>query len=131
VPLSFPADPTTGAGLDALDTNHVLMVGGTTSAGGTAARVLDLSCTSACTPSAWTASIPTALVFVQVFAIDAQSAFVVGEDAGGAMHAYRVTSATAQEVAFRVPRSHARAVRLPTGPIAVVGGDPNIESFAP
>ena len=66
-----------------------------------------------------------------MFDIDATSAFVVGEDAGGAMHAYRVSANLVQEVAFKVARSHARGVRLPTGAIAVVGGDVNVESFVP
>ena len=59
------------------------------------------------------------------------------------MHAYRLSASAVAEVPFRVPRSHARAVRLPigtpgAGPIAVVGGDPDagtntgyIESFIP
>ncbi|HEY2514829.1 MAG TPA: hypothetical protein VGI39_28380, partial [Polyangiaceae bacterium] len=49
--LPFPADPTTGAGFDALDATHILVVGG--GADGTSAQVFDLSCTSACTGAAW------------------------------------------------------------------------------
>jgi hypothetical protein len=76
-------------------------------------------------------SLPTPLALAQVFALDAQSAFVVGEDATGAMRAYRITADAAREVAFKVPRNHARALRLSTGGIAVVGGDANMESFLP
>jgi hypothetical protein len=123
--IPYPPDATTGAGLDALDATHTLLVGGTS------ARVVDLSCTSSCAAVPWGATLPTPLAFTQVFAIDASSAFVVGEDASGAMHAYRMSSALVQEVAFKVPRNHARAVRLPTGAVAVVGGAPSMESFVP
>ena len=128
--LPFPADPTTGAGFDALDATHLLVVGGS-GTNGTAARLYPLSCTSSCAPTTWAAALPTPLVFTQVFAIDAASAFVVGEDASGAMHAYRLSASVAQEVPFKIPRSHARAVRLPTGGVAVIGGDTTMESFIP
>jgi hypothetical protein len=137
--MAYPIDTTTGAGMTALDGSHLLVVGGATdpATGGAAARVFTVPCkTTACAAAPWSAALPTPLTFAQAFAIDASSAFVVGEDAKGAMHAYRLSATAAVEVPFRVPRSHARAVRLPlgspgAGPIAVVGGATNIESFLP
>ncbi len=145
-PLDYPPDETTGAGMAVLGpagsgSSSVLVVGGaTTSGGGSSARVLTVPCgtstTLPCAATTWPAVLPTALTFAQAFTIDPSSAFVVGEDASGAMHAYRLSQAAAVEVGFQHQRSHARAVRLPfgapgSGPIAVVGGDPTIESFIP
>jgi hypothetical protein len=99
--------------------------------------------TPACASTTWQVTLPTPLVSTQVFGLDATRVFVVGEDASQATHAYTLTSTTVVEVPFRVPRSQARALRLPYGtpgggPIAVVGGDPDagtntgyIESFVP
>ena len=119
---------------------RVLVVGGMSGAsGGVSARVFAVPCSATTTPCAtttWDATLPTALAFTQVFAIDAASAFVVGDDVGGTTHAYRLAATSVSEVPFRVKRSHARAVRLPlgasaAGPIAVVGGDTTVESFIP
>ena len=125
--LGYPTDPTTGGGVDALDSSHMLYVAGAT------ARVIDLSpqCDAACTESAWDAGLPTPLTFAQVFDIDSASAFVVGETDGGGSLAYRVSPSLVQPIPFAVPRSHARAVRLPMGQVAVVGGSTWVESFTP
>ncbi len=153
VAFDYPADPSSGAGMVALGPpgalpSNVLVVGGMTEksgttemSGGTAARVFTIPCgkPTPCATTTWDATIPTPLAFTQVFAIDAASAFVVGEDVGGAMHAYRLSRTSVAEVPFRVKRSHARAIQLPvgagkaagTGAIAVVGGDSTIESFIP
>ena len=148
-PYDYPADFSSGAGMVPLGpdgtttSSNVLVVGGVTSGanggvqGGTQARVITIPCgTTAgwapCSTTPWPATIPTALTFTQAFAIDSQTAFVVGDDTTGVTHAYRLTSASVAEVPFRVTRSHARAVSLPlNNAIAVVGGDPNIESFIP
>ncbi len=124
-PLPYPADPTTGGGVDALDTSHALVVAGST------ARVIDFTCTAACTATPWTATLPTPLAFAQVFDIDSLNAFVVGEEASGVSHAFRLSASLAQEIPFKLPRSHARAVRLPLGPIAIAGGNAQMESFTP
>jgi len=124
-PLPYPTDPTTGGGIDALDSAHALYVAGSS------AHVIDFTCTSACTEAAWTATLPAALTFAQVFDIDSSSVFVVGEEAGGASHAFELSSSLAQEIPFKLARNHARAVRTPMGPIAVVGGNAVMESFTP
>jgi hypothetical protein len=137
VAFEYTPDPTTGAGMTALDGSHVLVVGGTGATGGDGgARVFDLSCKAACAPTAWARSVLTPLRFAQAFAIDGASAFVTGEDASGGMHAYRLAASSVSEVPFRHARTQARAVRLPlgapgAGPIALVGGNALIESFVP
>jgi hypothetical protein len=127
--LPYPPDPTTGGGLDALDSSHALLVAGST------ARVLDLSCAASSDAGScvqtWTPTLTPALAFAQVFDIDSSSAFIVGEDATGANHAFRLSSTASQPVAFKIARNHARAVRLPLGPVAVVGGNVVMESFTP
>ena len=55
----------------------------------------------------------------------------VGETDGGGSLAYRVSPSLVQPIPFAVPRSHARAVRLPMGQVAVVGGSTWVESFTP
>ncbi len=148
IALPLPPDTTAGAGMTALDDSHVLIVGGGSASGavgGNAVRVLTVPCgtTAPCQPTPWSVTLPTALTFAQAFTLDSSTVFVVGEDPSGTTHAYTLTASTAIEVPFRVPRTHARAVRLPigpagTGPIAVVGGQPDagantsyIESFVP
>ena len=138
IAIPYPADVTTGAGMAALDGTHLLVVGGSDGSGADpGARVFTVPCKSgACAASAWQASVLTPLALTQAFAIDASSAFVTGEDARGAMHAYRLSPMSVAEVPFRVPRSRARGIRLPfgapgTGPVAIVGGSPTLESFVP
>jgi hypothetical protein len=139
--LGYPADPTTGSAMTVLGapgatSSNVLVVSGA------GARVIAVPCggsNPACAPTPWQATLPTPLALAQVFDLDASNVFVVGEDASGAMHAYTLSATTVVEIPFRLPRSHARAVRLPigtagAGPIAVVGGDQaggTMESFVP
>ena len=97
------------------------------------ARVFDLDCVPPkaggfCTPVAWNAPMVT-MPSAQAFTIDAKTAFVVGNDASNNTHAYVITSTTATEIKFNVARKGATALRLPTGPIVVVGGDVTMESF--
>jgi hypothetical protein len=129
--LSYATDPSTGGGLDALDSSHMLYVAGSS------AHIIDLKdlgCdASTCTEGTWDASLPVSLSFAQVFDIDTNSAFVVGESEDGGSLAYRVSSSAVEPIPFAVspPPAHARGVRLPMGPIAVVGGSTWIESFTP
>ncbi len=128
----YPPDTTTGAGASALDASHVLLAGGATTTGADATtRVVDLLCTNACTFTPW-GGLPETLVTAQTFALDAATAFVVGNDAAGATHAVTVSLNGATEIALRNARTNARAVYLPTGSIGIVGGgNGSIESFTP
>jgi hypothetical protein len=147
IALGYPPDTTTGAAMVGLDPGHVLVVGGGNgSVGGNAARVFTVPCDGVTTPCAmttWPTTLPTALTAAQAFSIDSATAFVVGDDPSGATHAYTLSQVAAVEVPLRLPRVHARAIRLPigapgTGPIALVGGDADagantgyMESFIP
>jgi hypothetical protein len=145
-PHAFLSDPTTGAGADALDANHVLLVGGIEGDGTTDAgvRVLDLSCAQACAPTSCLASLPSALVAAQVFDIDGSNATAVGDDVNGTTHVFRIASpdawatCSATEVPTKVPHTRARAVVSPASTVApgsfvLVGGATGgeIEAFVP
>jgi hypothetical protein len=127
--LAFAPDATAGAGAAALDGAHVVVAGGTA-----APRALDLGCapsaSTTCTTS-WP-PLPAPLARASVYPIDKASAFVVGDDAAGTMHAYRIGPSNALEIALKIPRKLARTLALPTGAIAIVGGgSKTIESFVP
>ena len=121
----YAADPTQGGGMDAIDATDVVVVEGSQ-----AMRFNLNSCGSPCGPTPW-ATLPESLTFAQVFDIDGQNVFVVGEDATGASHAVRVSESASTEIPFKIPRNHARALRLPMGQVAVVGGNATMESFVP
>jgi hypothetical protein len=132
-PLPVPADPVRGCGAVALDGSHVLVVGGTDAAGAVApTRVLDLGCTTGCTLSPWPLTVP--LVRAQAGKLTADAALVVGDDASGATHAFRVTNASAdqgglREIPLKVARRGARLVQTPTNAFAIVGGGTGIEQY--
>jgi hypothetical protein len=145
-PRAFPSDATTGAGADALDATHVLVVGGIDGDGMTDAgvRVIDLSCGENCAPTSCLASLPSALVATQVFDIDGSNATAVGDDASGTTHVFRITSpdawttCSATEVPTKVSHTRARAILSPPSTVApgsfvLVGGATGgeIESFVP
>jgi hypothetical protein len=155
VPVTAPAgtqvldgyapDPSVGSGATALDSSHVLLAGGLLPDGSSAGvRVIDLSCTSQCAPTAWPA-LGLAVTAAQAFAVDATSAVVVGSEppAGttpGLTHVYRVNGPTATvnpgavvEVATKVAHTHAGAIASPigvSGSVLLFGGAPEIESLA-
>jgi hypothetical protein len=130
-PLPFPPDPVRGCGATALDSAHVGIAGGTGAAGDTGAglpvRVLDLACTTACTPAPWPDVIP--LVRAQALALAPDAAFVVGDDATGASHAFRASATGLREVPLRFQRRGARLIPTPTGTFVVVGGGIGIEQY--
>jgi hypothetical protein len=135
-PLAYPPDPTVGAGAAALDMNgDVLVAGGTTPAGKDAGiRAINVGCGTNCTAMPWGATLPAPLVltYAQSFGIDAADALVVGSEASGTTHVFRVTTATATEVPLKIPRNNARAVLSPLefGTVVVVGGGSNVmESY--
>jgi hypothetical protein len=131
-PLPFPPDPVRGCAATTLDTRHVLVVGGTGAAGdtgnGTPARVLDLACTTTCAPVPWPE--PIALVRADAQALAPDAALVVGDDASGATHAFRVSAGGNREVPLRTPRRGARLLPTPTRAFTIVGGAVGIEQYA-
>jgi hypothetical protein len=129
--LAYPPDDSAGTGGAMLDGQHVLLAGGMTAAGSDAgARVIDLACAMQCMPVTWTA-LPTPLGSSQVFASDATNALVVGNEAAGTTHVYRVTMTSAAELPTKVPHTNARALVSPLGSVVLLGGRGEIESFVP
>ncbi len=137
VALAYPPDASTGGGAAPLDATHVLLAGGSMpDMSDPGVRSVDLGCPSACATAPWMTP-PLGLASASVFALGATDALVVGGDANDATSAYRVSPPSssgpmgaAVPVPFKVARSHARAIELPSGAVAVVGGDKTIESFA-
>lgn len=131
-PLPFPTEPVRGCGAATLDTSHVAIAGGTGGTGdvgaGTPARVLDIACAQECALTSWPD--PLALARAQVVGISPEAVFVLGDDAGGATHAYRASSTGMREIALRVPRRGARAFVTPTNTLGVLGGGaPGVEQY--
>ena len=134
VTLPYPPDASTGSGATVLTGTTILLAGGSNPDGTDAGMRTITSACSVCTPTPWTsAGFPVVLTTAQAFGLpDLQTAFVVGSESGGTTHAFTVNQATGLTVVdFKVPRSNARAVMLPTNNIAIVGGAPEIESFLP
>jgi hypothetical protein len=129
-PLDLGVSFSSGAAA-ALDGSHVVLVGGDVDDGGASdtIRIIDLSCSQSCSASPWSAPLSVALVEAQAFALTPTSVFVLGDDATGATHAFLLSASSVTEEPLRIPRRHARGVRLPTGQIAVIGWQPQMESF--
>lgn len=124
-PLAFPPDPVKGCGATTLDTARVAVAGG--SAAGAPVRVLDLACTTGCAPAAWPDTVP--LVRAEAVTIAADAAFILGDDASGATHAYRASATGTREIPLRVPRRGARLLLTATGAFNVIGGAAGIEQY--
>ncbi|MBN9160804.1 MAG: hypothetical protein J0I07_07570 [Myxococcales bacterium] len=124
-PLPFPADPVKGCGATTLDPGHVAVAGG--SAESAPVRVLDLACTTGCAPAAWPDTVP--LVRAEALTIAADAAFILGDDASGATHAYRASATGTREIPLRVPRRGARLLPTATGAFTVIGGAAGIEQY--
>jgi len=122
-PLPFAPDPVRGCAAATLDSGHVAIAGG---ASETPVRVLDLACAAGCAPAAWPDRLP--LVRAEATRLAADAVFVLGDDAAGASHAFRVTSAGSKEIPIRVPRRGARLVAAPLGTV-VLGGAAGIEQY--
>jgi hypothetical protein len=128
VPLAYPADATTGAGLARLDAGHALLVGGVAAGADAGLRTLDQACAAAC---AIAPGVPLPVKLTHTAVLDDPGGLLaIGDDETGATHVLRVDAKGALPIPVKLPRQRARAVRTPTGSIAIVGGDPTIESFA-
>jgi hypothetical protein len=126
-----------GAGVAALDGQHVLLAGGVLPDGSSAGtRLVDLACSAQCAPVAWP-SLPVTLAPASVFAIDGAHAIVVGSEPStgaspGLTHAFRLDAGTVVEIATRVAHTNAAAIASPigvTGSVLLFGGAPEIESL--
>jgi hypothetical protein len=124
VPLPYPADPTTGGALAALDGSHVLLVGGVSSVDGAPEppRTFDLGCTIACAPEA---TATASLDLRRATALASNGAVVaVGEDADGVTRAAWAKDAQGAfvEVPLRDPRKGAVTLATGGGTLVVAAG---------
>jgi hypothetical protein len=76
-----------------------------------------------------TATLPCSAKHVDVQTLDPKTVLVVAED--GPSCAFTWDGTTVKEVPLRIARRGARAIRLPTGAVAIVGGNATIEQFTP
>ncbi len=134
--LAYPSDATTGSSATALDASHVLVAGGVDSKGtAVAVREFDLGCAGTCVAVPWTngptVALPTSQLFWLGFDGNVNDALLFGDDSTGASHVFRLGPTTSTELAFKIPRSGARAVALDIPAIAVVGGSNVVEEFTP
>jgi hypothetical protein len=126
VPTGFAPQSIMGATLVALDANHLVAAW----ASGTKATFFALDLTNvAQSATPVDATLPCSAKHMDLVALDAKTTFGVAED--GDSCAFTWDGATITPVALKVPRRGARAIKLPTGEIAIVGGSTTIESFMP
>jgi hypothetical protein len=88
------------------------------------ASTLDLGCSQTCTPQ------PTGMTgdpIVQLVEVGGE-VLALRQAMDGTSRAFRLVAN--QEVPFKIARKNARALKLPTGAVAIVGGSTVIESFA-
>jgi hypothetical protein len=133
VTLPFPPDATRGASATMLNDTTVLVAGGTDAASSPqATRIFDLTCAASCVTASWKATLAQALTPTQLFTTSPTTALLVGDDAAGATHTFRLDTEAATEVPTKIARNHARAARVATGSIVLVGGGSAVlESYVP
>ena len=134
VALPFPPDATRGASAAMLNATTVVVVAGGSDAKANpqATRTFDLTCALSCTTASWSGALAQVLIPTQLFATSPTTALLVGDDASGATHTVRLDAAGATEVTTKIPRLRARASRVATGSIVLVGGGSAIlESYVP
>ncbi|WP_394828858.1 hypothetical protein [Pendulispora albinea] len=138
--LPYPADAVRGAAAAALDGARIVLGGGLApadastpaAANGAPTRLIDLGCTANCKAVVWDAAkLPTALTFAQAFELGTDAALVVGDDATGLSHAFRIAQQGATEIPFKVAHRGVRGVRVNPPAITFAGGHGTLESFAP
>jgi hypothetical protein len=117
VPTAFSADMTMGVAAPLSGSKIVFASGGR-------AQVFDLACAGTCVGMPFGG---TGDPIVQVLGIG-DDVLALRRAADGTTHAFKLGANV--EVAFKISRKNARALKLPTGSIAVVGGSNVIESFA-
>jgi len=133
ITLPFPPDATRGASGTMLNDTTVLVAGGTDATSSPqATRTFDLTCAASCTTASWNATLAQALTPTQLFTTSPTTALLVGDDATGATHTFRLDAGAATEIPTKSPRVRARAARVATGSIVLAGGGTGtLESFVP
>jgi hypothetical protein len=126
ITASFPARAVSGAAGTAIDGDRVLFAWATGTAG--SFLTLDLAHPDV-TAVPVTATLPCAARHLDAVTLDPKTALIVAED--GPSCAFTWDGQIVKEIPLRIPRKGARAIRLPTGAVAIVGGSATVEQFAP
>jgi hypothetical protein len=147
--LGYPADPSIGAGMTALDESGdmliaggILPAAGDGGAGGDAGvRAIKLGCAGTmCMPAPWgpnNGALPIAVTSAFAFTVSPAYAFLVGSEPAtgqtpGLTHTFTLTTAGATEVPTKVAHTNASALLSPMGSVIFYGGaNGEIESFTP
>lgn len=124
-PLSFPPDPTTGAGAAIGQPEELILVAGDDGSGASAAvRSIDLRCVADCAAVALSPDLGLLLTRGQAFATSGGTLLVTGNDPDGLLRSFSVYPTTAEvfELPLREPRRGAAVFPAPNGTLAVMGG---------
>lgn len=117
--VPYPADPTTGAALVALDDSTLLRIGGYAGAVAAPTVKLALGCgTCAPEPTAPAAELDRASAYL----LEGGDIVVVGRDATGETRVRRLHDATFSDVPLREPRRGATSLWSGTGHVVIAGG---------
>lgn len=128
VARDLPTDATVGAAVVALSKERMVLIGGVTETGASAAtRTLDPSCTSGCSSMEVAgAEIPVPMVNARGFALGGSRVLVVGHEAAGKklvrVFEVDVDKPLVVERPLREARSGASVVPAPNGTLAILGG---------
>lgn len=124
--LSFPPDPTVGAGAVIDGPTGVVLLGGTLNGSPAPIRRLDPTCVNACIATAITGSDPSVdLTAVHAYTLGGGRILAVGEaiTAPAQTHSFMIQlGKSATELPLREPRSGAAVVPAPNGTLALFGG---------
>jgi hypothetical protein len=140
--LTYPPDPSSGAGMTLLDeSGTLLLAGGLLPSGADAGvRTITLGCATPCTPTYWgpnNGALPVPVTLASVFPLSPAYAFLVGSEpstsqAPGLTHTFTLTTAGATVVPTKVAHTNASAIESPMGSVIFYGGaNGEIESFTP
>jgi hypothetical protein len=122
----YPLDPVQGLAAAQLDGTHMIVAGDMQPP-----RVVDVTCEGGCATTPWGQGLPMTLSSPSLFPLGGGAFLIVGDDATGATHAFRMTETDApKEVLLRIPRIGARAVQTETGEVIILGGGSDVpESY--
>jgi len=115
----YAPDATMGLAAVQFDSKTMLVAGGTNPP-----LKIDLTCGGGCAAVPFGKGLPMALQSSSLFALGGSAFLIVGDDATGATHAFRLDGGddVPPEIPLQIPRQGARAIQTSTGAIVIVGG---------
>ncbi len=116
--FTYPDEPTPSLAAIAFDANKTMLVAGDMAS----PRTIDLTCSSACTPTPWGEALPFALLTSSLFSVGTMTFLLVGDDVAGTTHVFLLDASKTTELKLNIARSGARAVQTETGEVIIMGG---------